>query len=558
MLPVPTAARLSVVLSVLLVFLSPLLYVRMYAGDAAIHLVYGENAAHGRFFEFNPGEKSPGVTAPGYMLLLALFFRVFPDTWVPAVVKGFNILCWYALIGLVFLLASRVFGREPWAWATAVVAGLLPGSVYNSTIGMESGIFALLVVLWIYLADCLGWFAPASSSTTAAGAGSELALGALLGLTCWLRPEGFVIAAIALAYRAIFAARLRICWRSAAVRSGLFAMSFMVVAGAVVAFHVYQTGYVLPASGLSRILLGRSDSLHIGPLLFNSHVPTRLLAYFPLTGLWLVANWLILTDRIEPRDSRAVVEFLLLVCGTFFILYSTVLGSAHLARYLVFVMPAFVLLACLGARWFWEHSAVAGRRRSCAVVGFGLALILAGIFTAESVQRLHLGSQTALAGAMHAPRERAAFSDWLFRELGQPTVRPISIALQEVQIRYWLDGRFIVRSLDGRVDPVLLKYVQLGQVDHIGYLTERQANFLLATPNYNRDRDLWSLQRLATLDPGYAVSYRGLTFTRLPSKGTVIRVARTVDSPAHAPAGSETGPLDPAITVRPEQLFELR
>jgi hypothetical protein len=229
-----------------------------------------------------------------------------------------------------------------------------------------------------------------------------------------------------------------------------------------------------------------------------------------------------------------------------------------LARYLVFVMPGFVLLACLGARWLWAHPAAAAHRRAGAVVGLGLALILAGVFTVETARRLHLGSPTALAAAMHAPRARAAFSDWLVRALGQPTVRPIVIALQEVQIRYWLDPRFVVRSLDGRVDPVLLTYVHPGQVDHIGYLTERQVTFLLATPNYNRDPARWSLQRLATLAPGQTLSYRGLIFTRLPSQGTVIRVARTGDSPAHAPAGSEIGPADPAITVRPEQLFELR
>jgi len=62
------------------------------------------------------------------------------------------------------------------------------------------------------------------------------------------------------------------------------------------------------------------------------------------------------------------------------------------------------------------------------------------------------------------------------------------------------------------MDPALLKYAHPGHVDHIGYLTERQVSFLLATPNYNRDTALWSLQRLATLEPGHTVSYRGLTF----------------------------------------------
>lgn len=90
------------------------------------------------------------------------------------------------------------------------------------------------------------------------------------------------------------------------------------------------------------------------------------------------------------------------------------------------------------------------------------------------------------------------------------------------------------------MDPVLLKYARQGQIDHIGYLKERNVNFLLTTPNYNRNKALWSLQRLDELEPGHTVSYRGLTFTRLPSKGTVIRVATTAEPPAQAPEGSDS------------------
>ena len=55
-------------------FLYPLLYSGMYAGDAEIHLVYGENASKGCFFCFNPGEPSSGVTSPGWMLIIAMMF----------------------------------------------------------------------------------------------------------------------------------------------------------------------------------------------------------------------------------------------------------------------------------------------------------------------------------------------------------------------------------------------------------------------------------------------------------------------------------------------------
>ena len=86
-------------LAVAAIVLHPFVYIGMYAGDAEIHLSYARMAAAGHFFEFNPGEATPGVTSPGYMLLLACLFRVFPETSIPIIVKALNIACWYAMVG---------------------------------------------------------------------------------------------------------------------------------------------------------------------------------------------------------------------------------------------------------------------------------------------------------------------------------------------------------------------------------------------------------------------------------------------------------------------------
>jgi hypothetical protein len=81
--------------SVLALVAYPLIYIGNYAGDSQVHLIYGQNAAEGAFFEFNLGEKSAGVTSPGYMLLIAGFFKVAPDVWVPAMIKATNLFFWY-------------------------------------------------------------------------------------------------------------------------------------------------------------------------------------------------------------------------------------------------------------------------------------------------------------------------------------------------------------------------------------------------------------------------------------------------------------------------------
>jgi hypothetical protein len=516
--------RVILVLSFAAVFLAPFLYIGNYAGDSQVHLVYAQNASQGKFFEFNPGEKSPGVTSPGYMLVIAAFFRTAPDAWVPAIVKGVNLLSWFAFLLLVFLSARILLRSNTWAWAATVVSGLLPGSVYNATIGMENGVFALLVFLWFYVALRAGWFSvsPDASRATLVGLG----LGSLLGLACWFRPEAFVIAAVALAYRGVSSIWHRPTFTATMVSSAGFLTPFLVLAGGLVYFHFSQTGYLLPSSGLSRIWISSvsQDSYQLGPIFISSRFAVRLVEYFPLTALWLLAHWLFSNGQLPSSDSKRAIGFLIVLFWVTFILYSTVLGSLHLGRYTIFVMPALVLVGSAGAQWLWSSRLQIGGsawRLAPRAVVIVLTIALGAVFLAETNLRLGLDSQASLWKTMKAPAERKTLSDALFDQLGQPKQVPISLALQEVQVRYWLDDRFVVRSLDGRVDPVLLRHATKGSVDHIGYLRERGVQILLDTPSYNRDPEQWSLARLSQLRPGEALTFAGLTFTRLSANEPV-------------------------------------
>ncbi len=511
--------RLLFVVSCVAVLLSPFAYIGNYAGDSQVHLIYGENAAEGRFFEFNPGEKSPGVTSPGYMLFIAGLYRAFPAAAVPAIVKGANLLLWYGLVVLVFLTARRYLRSGVWAMIAALAAGLLPGSVYNSTIGMENGIFAFFIFLWFYAASRSGWFTvPANVNKTVR---HELALGFLLGLACWLRPEGFIVAAIALIYRGLTSFGSGRALAGTMLRSAVFLAPFLMMTGALAYFHLSQTDHLLPSSGLSRMLMSNvsPDSYQIGPLFVSSRFAIRLAEYFPLTTLWLLANWLYVTGRLELHGSKSGAGFLIVLFWAGFILYSSLLGSIHVARLAIFLMPALVLVAVMGAQWLWNtwsQSRGSTYRYGLRISMVASAVVLGGVFLAETGLRLELDSDASLWRCIKAPSERQATSDALFNLLGQPQTLPISVAMQEVQLRYWLDDRFEVRSLDGRVDPALLDHATRVSVDHIGYLKERWVQFLLDTPAYNRDPHLWSLRRLAELQPGEALDHEGLAFSRLP------------------------------------------
>jgi hypothetical protein len=506
--------------------LYPLLFAGMFAGDATIHLVYARNAAHGHLFEFNPGEKTAGVTSPGYMLLLALFFRCLPEWSVPLTVKIVNLLGWYGSLTLLYLLARRLVDSRAWALGAVAVAGLLPGSAYNSTVGMENGLFAATVLLWLYLADRRDWWRPAAGERLSC----ELGLGLLAGLACWLRPEGLVVAPVAVTLRAWRAVRERPASLGFLVRTSVvFLLCWGALAGALVAFHRVNTGHWVPSSAASRILMGQREAFTMGPLPITWKFAVRLGAYLPLTLAWLAGTWVIATAR-RHDGSADTVKAAAVLSWLFFVLYSTVLGSAHLGRYTIFVMLLIVVVGLVGARHVWSSYPARVARVIPRRVALGLAAVALGsVFAGETWLRRDLGSRRELVNVMMAPTDREKINERLYEALGRPASAPVVVAYQEVQIRYWLDRRFVVRSLDGRVDGTLLKHVHDGFVDHVGYLRERGVQFLAELPNYNRDSSSWGLDRLRALPVGESVARQPLRFTKLES-GFV-----RVDSIAGAP-----------------------
>lgn len=504
--PVPRGSddygrRLAVMLLFAMVVAYPLVYIGMFAGDAVIHLSYAEHAAHGRFFEFNPGDVSPGVTSPGYMLLIAVLFRIFSPYLIPLVVKLLNLAAWYLLVFLVWRIGRRLLTSGTLAALVAIVAGMMPGSVYNATTGMENGLFAVFVfapiVLTLERSGCIPRRLPMFE-------------GLLWGCAVWLRPEGALAAALwyvvrweALRGQGAGGEGKRDWWRSV--------VTFTILAGAVALFQLAETGTIIPSSARSRIWLASFGSYTFGPLRFDPKFTVRLAAYAPITLAAIIGTYAAFAQNARP-GSRWCARYLAVLFWLFFVLYSTVLGAAHLARYAIFLMPALCLLAGIGLEHLMAAGFLSGQRlRVGAVVA---TFMTVGVFAAETLKRRELGGHDALVEAMHAPAKRSATTDELLHRLGNSAEAPVTIAIGEVQLRYFLDDRIKVRSLDGRTDPLFFSFVKPERVEYVGYLRSAGVNFLLAFPNDNRDRTAWAPRALLEMQPGGQVERDGATFRR--------------------------------------------
>jgi hypothetical protein len=487
--------RIGLAALLAVVVLQPLLYWRAFAGDAQVHLVFAENAAKGHLFEFNPGEAVSGETSPAYMLLGALAFLLMPAAWVPIALKVVGVLCWYVFAWLVYRSAVRFLAEAPargWAIAAAAVSAAIPGSVYNATTGMESALFATMIWSFITLAARWRWLDERDQPVP-----REVAIASLLGLACWFRPEAFLVIVLMFGFRFFYAggapggAVLGLCI-SCAIGLGSLALQYA------------YTGDLVATSVLSRRILGMPGTFRLGPFALSPAPALRLVAYFPLTALFMAG--LQRSAGEVGRLERALQVLLVVVLVAY-----TLFGATHFARYIIFLVPVVAIGAARGAR-----AVVRSRAVGKGIVAFGAVTLLA-VCAAEIPLRMRRYYPLQLADTVAAPANRRRNTDELLARLGRPHKRPVSIALESVQVRYALDDRVVVRSLDGRVDRTLIHFATADAVDHVGYLRARNVDFLLDTPSYQRDQTRWSLARLRGLPPNQTTRNE-IAFRRLGSQ----------------------------------------
>lgn len=153
--------------------------------DAWIHQTYARNLAlHGEW-SFIPGQPSAGSTAPGWSLLLAAGYllRLSPLGW--SFLLGWTVLWSVALIGALGFAHQQPV-KMSWLLGIGALFAVEWHLVWAAASGMETllaGGIALLVVVW--LTDLVS-----KQIDDRRIAWQWLGVGALVGLSCWIRPDG--------------------------------------------------------------------------------------------------------------------------------------------------------------------------------------------------------------------------------------------------------------------------------------------------------------------------------------------------------------------------------
>ncbi len=464
-------------------------WVPAWGGDAVIHLRIAELFAQGRPFEYNVGETVGASTSLLWTLLLAGLFRVLDPAAVAWVVKIVCFAAWWGTAVAMAVCWERVYRSRAVGVLAAAVYALSPAIFRNATGGMEASFFALQLVLLfmaVFAARREGGLVPAA-----------FALAATATLT---RPEGLIFVVLLAGYLVV---RDRGRTR---VALGVLAGAAVGVAGTFLA-NLYATGSPIPDSAVARLATGMRASVRIGPLHADLRSIVLLAGYLPLTlGLVLGLSRRITSaggegDARPAKDDpgpvsredvgrparepwRAPVEFSLLLTAALLAFYTFVAGAAHASRYW---LPFYPFLFGAGAgtlvlafqRLRREGRAAVGTVGAVACLLWLLAFNAADAFRRRGAPIGHPHGQVAAA-----VRERKQFTERYLGDLGVTPAdpRPISVAVTEVQIRYFLadDGSVRILSLDGRTGADFGRYLdpETGLRRFDQYLREVRPDFV--------------------------------------------------------------------------------
>lgn len=458
-------------------------YLFVIVGDAQVHLAVAENFINNHPFQYNPNEEIVvASTSPFWTLLLVLFYAS-SGYMAPLLLKITVVGLW---LGTAVLLNCTVRDRwqlTPNAQLSVLSLWLGHTTVVANALGGLENILSALQLLWLYYLITPALEENADSWSKTVG------LGLLIGWAILTRPDGGFFA---LTLYSLYA--LRHLWkrRNITIWFNQLAPRFLVTGIVAVVvltpWYLYQyrvTGQLVTDSSLARLYNGRLGSLMLIPNQLYLHPKAFIslsTAFLPLSFGFLIYCWVLLTDlhklrKHEEPTTITSASSVQSVCVTLvgFLFYTFIVGAEAFGRYFLPLYPFLFLAGVAGLQQSYDFL----KKHKPQLSYIFLSLTFSFLFFVsllDSYRRLVPGQFSVtntldiIYGPAHqkyisfnlfdlimAPQNRTAYTDSISQQVS--TNLPLSIAVTEVQLRYFLDERINIISLDGRASADILSYI---------------------------------------------------------------------------------------------------
>jgi arabinofuranosyltransferase len=436
--------------------------------DPWIHLTFAKNLIeYGSFSYFKNELVTSGSTSPVYTLLLSLLYIFIKNEFIISYLPGvlFGALLVYTMTKL-SLLQFKKF--ELLALLTAILIALQPKLNLINVSGMETSMFIFLI----------------AASLFAYQSKRIVLLGILLGLTIWCRPDGFVLwIAIVLDY---FLKKMYLgknskvsSEKSISHKEIITAFSIaLIFAASYFIFNYLLSGSILPNTYKAKLEYYQ----HNNRTLF---LEEEILKYF--TEAEFIVIWIpfliysvVIIRSIIKRESNPYLVYLLFIIGLIAVYYIKLPFSHRFGRYLMPVIPFYILIAIGGVKTIIDFIHRKTFKRIGSLANFIFIAYSIGAVAMFLYQNTKIADDFIAYCKYHNDRHVAA-GKWLKKNTKETDV----VAAHDVGAIAFYGERKII-DMAGLITPELISHLndQLYS-DYINdYLTKHKVDYIVTLRNW--------------------------------------------------------------------------
>jgi hypothetical protein len=454
--------------------------------DAWIHQTYARNLVEFGQWSFVPGQPSAGSTAPLWSAILAIGDTVRLGPYIWTFLAG-----WLALwaISIVGYYGLRILSPDHASWALWAALGLALEwhLVWAAASGMETLLFALVILIaLVWLAgimsaedenpDLTEGIAPdpvfqASSPCpeprrrvpTFHFSRSWLGLGALVGLSVWLRPDGVTLLG-PVGFVLLLGSQ---GWREKLRIAAVFALGFLVLAAPYLIFNRALAGSWWPNTFYAK--QAEYAVLRLSP--FWDRYLDELILPLVGAGALLIPGFVFALYRAIRLRSWPIVAAGLWFLGYIGIYAWRLPVTYQHGRYVIPAMPAFFLTGFLGTAELVELDAQAVWQRIISRAWIAALGAVLGLFWI-------IGARTYAQDVAIIESEMVTTARWL----AQNTPPHALIAAHDIGALGYFGQRDLL-DLAGLVSPEVIPFIR-DEAALERYLDAKNADYLVTFPDW--------------------------------------------------------------------------
>ncbi len=415
--------------------------------DAWIHQTYARNLVFYGEWAFVHGQPSAGSTAPLWSALLALGFLLHLGPYIWTYFLG-ALLLWALAMLAEFTLRSWIPSycpRFPWA---GVLMALEWHLVWSSVSGMETLFAAFLttLALMMIILKTRRWFG----------------LGALIGLSIWVRPDGITLLGPAL-LTAIF---VESSWMRRTRALAIVILGFGGLFALYLLFNLWLAGSLWPNTFYAK----QAEYAVLLQQPFLTRLANEPLQLVTGAGAILLPGVILALATAVRRRDWSVLAVTIWIAG-FLVLYAWRLPATYQhGRYIVPVMPVFFLLGLAGMVEFLQVRGLRGRWMLATSwkLATGLTLVL---FWGR-------GAFAYAGDVAFIESEMVTTARWVAANVPPKAL----VAAHDIGALGYFGDRDLV-DLAGLVSPDVIPFIR-DEAQLADYLDEQKVDFLVTFPDW--------------------------------------------------------------------------